>query len=224
MKPIHHLGAGLIVLAASALGTPVQALPVLFVSTGHAGAQTQTDINHTQHWTFSVSQNVTVGGGLFDMKRGPSSTAEVGFAIFEGTYSPFTSLDNALVQKDLTSTAFARQFKDILFQNTVTTLLAGHTYTGVLFSDALDARNKSYFVKGGSASPLLFVNAKGKAVTGIEILPSIATPEPPPSRFAASASSDATPIPEPTLPALMALGLAGLAWMAPRRKPALGKT
>ncbi|SMF96331.1 PEP-CTERM protein-sorting domain-containing protein [Methylomagnum ishizawai] len=224
MKPIHHLGVGLIVLAASTLGTPAQALPVLFVSTGHTGAQTQTDINHTQHWTFSVSQNVTVGGGLFDMKRGPSSTADVSFAIFEGTYSPPASLDNALLQKDLTNTAFAQRFKAVLFQNTVTTLLAGHTYTGVLFSDALDAQNKGYFVKGGSASPLLFVNAKGKAVAGIEILPSIALPEAPPSRFASPASTDATLIPEPTLPALMALGLAGLAWATRRSQPAAHKT
>lgn len=205
MDKIQKLIASSLAFMASTLAFPAHAVPMLFVSTGKTGAQVQTDINHTQHWTFSVSQNVTVNGGLFTMKDGPSSVENVSFVIFEGEYSSFPNSYNALFNKTLSNGDFTQQFKPIFFQNTAISLLAGHSYTGVLFSNAADTQSTAYFVKGGSNSPLVFVDQNGSPVTSIET-----------TSIRATITPNST-IPEPTILVLMSAPLAVMAWKLRRR-------
>ncbi len=138
----------------------------VFVSTGHTGAQVQCDYQHFQHWTYSVSEDVTdISGALFTMKSGSQTTAAIDFVIFEGTYSDYGSATN-LLSVTLGPDAFTTQFTPVMFSSTAITLIAGHTYTAVLASHALDPQSEAYFIKGGSESPLSFVGPDGVRWTG----------------------------------------------------------
>ncbi len=149
----------------------------IFVSTGQTGAQVQCDINHTQHWTYSVSQDVSdISGALLTMKRGSQTFASITFAIFEGTYADFGSATN-LLSVTLGPSSFTQSWSPIAFGATPISLLAGRTYTAVLFSNAADMQSQAYFIKGGSDTPLAFVDASGNPVSGGgEITPPIPAP------------------------------------------------
>ncbi len=153
----------------------------IFVSTGQTGAQVQCDINHTQHWTYSVSENVSdIGGALLTMKGGSQTTSPISFVIFEGTYADFGS-SAYLLSVTLDSSAFTQAFTPIEFFSTPISLLAGNVYTAVLFSSAGDSQNAAYFIKGGSDTPLKFVNELGDPITNG---PSITPPTPAPGALA----------------------------------------
>jgi hypothetical protein len=73
----------------------------IFISTSQSGAQVQCDEDHTQHWTYSVSQDVAdISGASLTMKRGRSTTASISFAIYEGSYSQFGSAKASKASKD----------------------------------------------------------------------------------------------------------------------------
>ncbi len=138
----------------------------LFVSTGQSGAQVQCDVNHTQHWTYSVSEDISdIAGALLTMKRGPQTSASITFSIYEGDYSIFGSAVN-LLSVTLMPADFTQSWSPILFDSTPIALLAGRTYTAVLFSAAADNQNQAYFIKGGSETPLAFVDENGVPTTG----------------------------------------------------------
>lgn len=159
-------------LAASTALIASTAEAAIFVSTGQSGAQVQCDINHTQHWTYSVSQDVSdIGGALLTMKRGPSTSATISFVIFEGTFNDFPFATN-LLSVTLGPSAFTQSWSPIAFSTNPISLLAGRTYTAVLFSDAVDTQSTAYFIKGGSETPLAFVDESGTPVTtGGEVVP-----------------------------------------------------
>lgn len=134
-----------------------------FVSTGHSGAQVQVDINHTQTWSYTSSADVSVIGGLFDMKRGPSTVDNIDFNIVDATNGNTQILDVVL-----TPGSFTQSWADVQFAlNSPITLLSGHTYTATLSSLANDTQSTAYFIKGGSASPLFISDASGNPVTPV---------------------------------------------------------
>lgn len=195
----HHLRLIIVVAILATVGfvvLPAQAS--LFVSTGHTGAQVQCDINHTRFWTYTVTADVFgVDGALFDMKRGPNTSADITFAIIQGTFSDFGTA-TPIFEKTLTPSAFTQSYEPVMFQNTATNLYAGTTYTGVLYSNAADPQDLAYFIKEGL---LYFVNENGDRVTppgGGSIVPGD------------------TNIPEPATLALLAL--AGAVIIPARRK------
>ena len=134
----------------------------LYVSTGHTGAQVQTDISHTRFWTYTVTADVNgVDGALFTMKRGPATVELITFSIFEGTFGDYGTAE-AILEVTLSPASFTQRFSEVAFQDTPINLMAGTTYTGVLASDALDPQSTAYFIK---KNVLTFVDENGTPVT-----------------------------------------------------------
>jgi MYXO-CTERM domain-containing protein len=165
------------IAAALPLALAPLASAAIFVSTGQTGAQVQCDVNHTQHWTYSVSADVAdISGALLTMKRGSQTTASIGFVIFEGLFSDFGTATN-LMSITLSPAAFTQSFSPVEFSGTPFNLIAGRTYTAVLFSSAVDSQSEAYFIKGGSETPLRFVDETGTNVTtGGQISPPVPAP------------------------------------------------
>ena len=83
------------------------------------------DINHTQHWTDTMSADVSgVDGGLFNMKRGPSTTENITFTIFKGVFAGFGSA-TPLLDVTLGPADFTQSFALVMFQGAPANLLAG---------------------------------------------------------------------------------------------------
>ncbi len=159
------LSSGIVCL----LATSAQAS--IFVSTGQTGAQVQSDINHSQHWTFGLVADLSdVTGALFTMKRGQNTTESITFVIFEGVYADFGTATN-LMSVTLGPSSFTQSFDWVMFAGTPINLLAGHTYTGVLFSNADDPQDEAYFIKGGSDADLHCVDENGNPSEDCPITP-----------------------------------------------------
>jgi hypothetical protein len=143
-----------------AFSAPAQA--ALFVTTGQTGAQVGVSQSATQHWTYTVSVDVPeVDGGLFTMKKGPSTSADITFDIIQGLFSDFGTA-TPLLSVTLDPSDFTQQFAPVLFQSpTPIALSANVTYTAILYSSAPDQQNSAYFIKGGSTMPLFFVDEEG---------------------------------------------------------------
>ena len=166
-------------VAAAAVACTSVASAGLFVTTGQTGAQVQCDVNHTQSWTFSVSSDIVgIDGALLTMKRGSATTSAITFRIFEGTLANAgTAID--LLSVSLNPTAFTQSFGGVLFQaSSAITLRAGRTYTGMLFSSAVDAQSKAYFIKGGSDAPLAWCDQSGATVSPGSVLTTGSVPAP----------------------------------------------
>lgn len=174
MRPTCSLAALSFIAVASIASNSNAAI---FVSTGQTGAQVQCDINHTQHWTYSVSQDISdIGGALLTMKRGPQTTASISFVIYEGSFADFATATN-LLSVTLGPADFTQNWSPIMFSATPINLLAGRTYTAVLYSDAIDSQSQAYFIKGGSETPLAFVDQNGTPVTtGGQVVPPVPAP------------------------------------------------
>ncbi len=152
--------------AIATLAFAPNATAAILLSTGHTGAQVQCDINHTQHWTYSVSQDMfDIEGALLTMKVGSQTTDSISFVIFEGAYEDYGTTAN-LLSVTLGPSSFTQQFDFVAFTGDSISLLAGHVYTAMLFSSARDAQAGAYFIKGGSDSPLSFVDGDGNPSTG----------------------------------------------------------
>ena len=82
-------------------------------------------------------------------------------------------------------------------------MMAGSTYTAVLFSSAPDAQSKAYFIKGGSDLPLFLVDENGDPYDD---------PLQPPV--------DLQSIPEPLTGSAAVMGLVALAGCMRRRRSA----
>lgn len=122
------------------------------LTTGITGAEVGCDINHTQHWTYTVTQDIAdVEGALLTMKRGPSTNASITFSIFEGVYADYGIATN-LLSSTLTPTAFTQQFTPVAFSANPITFVTGKIYTAVLASSAPDAQNQAYFIKAENLS------------------------------------------------------------------------
>ncbi len=138
----------------TAAAVPAQA--VLFVTTGQTGAQVQLDVNHTQHWTYTLLTDVTVEGAEFVMKRGPSTSADITFDIIEGTFADFGTATPVL-SVTLGPIDFSQTYNPIAFVGNSANLLEGLTYTAVLHSNAPDVQSQAYFIKGPSSTPSVLI-------------------------------------------------------------------
>jgi hypothetical protein len=150
------------IVASVVLGFTAGSEAGFYISTGQSGSQVQCDAQHTQSWTFHVTQDVpdVLGASLF-MKRGSQTTADVVFRINEITMLGDVAIATTLLSVTLHSSALSQQFTNTLFQGPAITLRAGHTYAAVLSSTAVNQQSKAYFVKqdalqwsdaGGSAA------------------------------------------------------------------------
>ena len=174
MTPKNTLFVPTLSLSVTLLAAPASA--GLFASTGQTGAQVQCDVNHNQSWTYSVAQDVhDVEGAIFVMKRGPQTTATITFAIFEGTMADF-GIAPSIMSVTLSRTNFSQAYLPVVFSSNPVTLLAGRTYTGVLFSDAMDSQSKAYFIKGGSETNLRFVDDSGNDLPDAPAISAIPAP------------------------------------------------
>ena len=57
-------------LGAALSGAAAADPTIYYLETGHTGAQTQIDTNHTTSWSFNATWGWTLGGGNFVMKDG----------------------------------------------------------------------------------------------------------------------------------------------------------
>lgn len=131
-------------IAVAALSAPASA--TIFLSTGQTGAQVQTDINHTQSWTFYSPVGVTgVTGASLVMKRGSQTSQTVNFSVYPGD----PNVVPPVLSITLGPSSFTQQWQPILFTGTSFNIAANTTYTAVLSSDAPDAQARAYFIKGG---------------------------------------------------------------------------
>lgn len=171
---------------------PLSAQAVLFVHTGHTGAQVQCDVNHLRYWTYTAPRDISgIDGAQFFMKRGPRTVAEITFAIIEGNISDFGKVP-PVFEKILTRESFSQSYSPILFQSAPINLYANRTYTGVLYSSARDPQDEAYFIKDGAKNSEFIVYP----------------PPPPPNGGGGSVDDE---VPEPT--SLMLLALAGMVFL-----------
>jgi hypothetical protein len=163
-------GLGFVIASVLILFTAATARAGLFVTTGHTGAQVQADINHTQHWSYSLTAPVSgVDGALLTMKRGSQTTEDITFTLIQGTFADFGTV-TPLMSVTLTPADFTQMFNPILFQGAPVNLAANTVYTGVLTSSAADMQSQAYFIKG--LDDLGFVDENETPVDpGSEIVP-----------------------------------------------------
>ena len=175
----------------------------LFVSTGQTGAQVQVDIAHTQNWEFTPGVDIDIDGAKFKMKRGPSTSDDVSFTLIEGIFADWNTGGTVISDVSLVVAPFTQQFEFYDFFAPVT-LQAGTTYTGILWSDAIDTQSTAYFVKRGTGE-LGLVDENGDVVTEPPLDPSV-----PP-----------LPVSEPITLALLSIGIAGIGFQRRFKKVAL---
>jgi len=123
-----------------------------YVATNQSGAQTQIDVNHSSTWVFTPNVDFDFGGGLFYMKAGSSSTADVVFSLYQGTDATGTlQASVTLTNTQLCAQASCGQFNVHQFFEVVPrpALVTGTTYFAALTSNAVDTQNEAYFIKTG---------------------------------------------------------------------------
>ncbi len=140
-----------------------------FVTSGQTGKQTQIDINHSSSWDFAVINDFLFGGGVLTMKDGPSTTAEVTLAVWEG--------GNRLAYVTLDNTPFSHSYASVHSDLPAAVwLLARRSYSIRLTSIAPDRQNSAYFIKATSYG---FFDANGNPLSPDPFNPPVGTPEAP---------------------------------------------
>ena len=189
------LGRATLALSTVVAFFPAAAHAGIFLSSGFSAGNAnvaKVDREHTQHWTWSVSEDVSIDGGVFWMKRGSNSNASVRFVVYEGTYeSDFDDDDgddgddgddnssHYLMDVSNTASTFATTYHWEAFLTTpAIQLLAGHVYTAVLSSDASTSNSYTYRVNPGDGSPLEFRDEQGNSVSGPTVIPPTTLPGP----------------------------------------------
>ena len=192
------------ILSFSMLGS---AAPNYYLATGHTGAQTQIDVNHTSKWIMKLNSNFDFAGGLFVMKDGSNSTANISLAIYQGlnangTQLALLTLTHSLFCSAPVYTGNCGSFGVHQFAfPTPISLTGGMTYYVELTSGAVDAQSQAYFIKNDS---FFIADLNGTPIT------------PEPVTFIPPAS-----VPEPQSVALLGIGLTCLAIL--RRKHPKGR-
>ena len=138
------------VIASLLSATLCQAAPIYYLATGQTGAQTQIDVNHSSSWTLIPNVAFDLGGGLFVMKDGSSTTQTLMLSIYQGTNTSGTLVDTVT----LNHTQFCAQVTNcgqfdvhsFLFSSPVP-LTIGTTYFVQLTSTAPDVQSQAYFIK-----------------------------------------------------------------------------
>ena len=132
------------------LALPCHAVSVYYLATGQTGAQTQIDVNHTSSWLLTTNVNFDLGGGLFTMKDGSSTSDTISLKVYLGSDATGTLLTTLT----LTHTTFCSQtgncgqfaMHQFLFPTAVS-LTSGTTYFATLTSSAPDVQSQAYFIK-----------------------------------------------------------------------------
>ena len=145
-----HFLSGLII--AGILGLSCFGGPVVYIATDHTGAQTQVDINHSSQWLLNPDSQYALGGGVFSMKDGESTTASITFSLFEGTDATGSLLATITLTHDdfCAPVNNCGQYALHLFAfATPVPLIEGTSYFANLTSGAPDVQSLSYFIKDG---------------------------------------------------------------------------
>jgi hypothetical protein len=186
------LGRATLALSTVVAFFPAAAHAGIFLSSGFSAGNAnvaKVDREHTQHWTWSVSEDVSIDGGVFWMKRGSNSNASVRFVVYEGAYaSDFDDDDgddgdddssNYLMDVSNAASTFATTYHWETFLTTpAIQLLAGRVYTAVLSSNASPSNSYTYRVNPGDGSPLEFRDQQGNSVSGPTVIPPTTLPGP----------------------------------------------
>ena len=184
------------------MATPAQASIIDYLATGQTGAKTQIDTAHTSSWIMTPTINFSLGGGIFTMKDGSSSTDTVTLSLYQGVDDTGT----LLAQIALTNSVFCGQVgncgsfnsHDFFFTSAIA-LSSGVTYFAELTTPAANAQNVAYFIRD---STYFISDSSGLAVN------------PRPVTFGAPAPS----VLEPRTVLLFPLGFAALFFVS--RSPA----
>ncbi|HUS07219.1 MAG TPA: PEP-CTERM sorting domain-containing protein [Bryobacteraceae bacterium] len=127
--------------------------PVYYLATDQSGAQTQIDVNHTSTWLLTPNVAFDFGGGLFTMKDGSGTSANVTLSFYQGVNASGTLLGTV----PLTVTSFCAQVSNCgqfafhqFFFATPIPMAAGTTYFAALTSPALDTQSTAYFIKNNT--------------------------------------------------------------------------
>ena len=83
----------LLFLVAALCASPILQGQV-YIDTGHTGAQTQIDVNHTSVWVVTPNSAATLNGAYLTMKDGSATTASVTLSV----YSPGNVLVTSVTQ------------------------------------------------------------------------------------------------------------------------------
>jgi len=111
-------------------------------------------VNHTSTWAFVPNTQFDFGGGIFEMKAGSSTSADIRFSLYLGNDASGTLLDSI----NLTHANFCAQTgncgsfarHDFWFSLPVA-LTVGQTYFAQLSSNAADVQSLAYFIKSDSS-------------------------------------------------------------------------
>jgi hypothetical protein len=184
--------------------------PIDYLATNQTGAQTQVDVAHTSTWLFTPTIDFLFGGGLFDMKDGSNTSANLQLSLFQGSDASGLLLDSV----SLTHTTFCNQVPNCnqfdLHQFFVTApllLTTGTTYFAQLTSLAPNTQNTAYFIKSTTS----FIANQ----TGVPVNPS------PIAGAGATGGGAPTATPEPATFLLIGLGLGACALVERRKRCAV---
>jgi len=128
--------------------------PVYFLQTGHTGAQTQIDVNHTSTWTFTPTIDFQLGGGILEMKAGHNTSEDITLDFWQGpaaSGTPFASITLSHTEFCAGVTNCGQfTYHQFAFTSPLPLLVAGTTYFAALTSLAPDVQSKAYFIKADS--------------------------------------------------------------------------
>ena len=177
-------------LAALLMFVPSASAETYYVYTGQTGAQTQIDVNHTSTWSLAPASTFLFGGGIFNIKEGSATTANITLSLYLGVDASGTLLNSVTLGPGSFTQSFTST--NFFFASPVA-LTGGTNYFAALTSSAVDAQSTAYFIKGA----------------GNVTFPADATGNPVPNPVNST--------PEPGSWVLFSSGLGGLLYFARRR-------
>lgn len=161
----------LLALSFASVGASGSEIPFyLYVQSGHSGAQTQVDVNHSTVWSFTPNVDFILGGGMLVMKDGPKTSGDIGLTLSLGGSAEIV----------LTNSAFTQSWTETSFSFPTSVLLqAGKVYSLTVHSLVPDEQTKAYFIKG-DVTQFGFKDATGQVLSPGSFTVVTDPPPPPP--------------------------------------------